>query len=368
MKNIEDTKISRAQKYIQDVEETADYILEGHILEEAAKKFGVKTNTIKSRIEALNDVSKDTYNLKKYAEVKNILDSFDAKTKQEKEKQLELEKEKILTLFRKGHSLFETKQFLGIHSLTEEIYKGLNDSESPYYEPETYKFIEETKQEKFENNKNNIVKNNKKTKLEKSVFKTFSLGLRKEIMLMALTYRLSFKTIAKMFGTAVEDVPNLMNGIYQDMYTAMNWLDMETKYESFRFEIFAYKNAKKYWDERNRIRKEIKENKMTKEDLKEHHKQIDDTVVMSLVGKNGNSLTEEEKEKVVRYRLKYGYSHRKAEGVTGFNYNAIASWEQNLSEKDVIFREKVEQLNSYNFNEYMRNNFQHAEESLRGRI
>ena len=336
----------RMQKYREEVEKTTDYVLSGHTLEETAKKLKIAKDTVKNRIEALNDVAKETYNPEKYATIQNILASFDAQKAEEKARQLEEEKEKILDLFRKGKSLSYVERLGHKKELCVEIYKGLNDINSPYYEPETYLYTEEKKKENKERYRTNFEFSNT-AKVENSVFEKFSLNTQREILLMALTFRVSYKTLAKMFGTVREDVVQMVNK-YSDLRPAMDWLDKETMSESSRFEFYAYRRARKYWDERNEIIKKDKNSKEEfKEKMRELHSQIDDSIVSSVVEKRNGRLTPQEREMIARYRLKYGLPMVACAEQLCFDRKTISQVSEELAIQDPVFRVKIEQLNDY---------------------
>lgn len=312
---------------------------------------------------------------------------------EEKQKQEIKDKEELIesifSLYRQGCSKTATIKKAGNrYNLAEEIYKGLNDPNSPYYEPDTYAYIQIKKEEEKKKYRDGL-KSLPSAKLENSVFATFSEKKRKEIILMALTFRLSYKTLAAMFGTTIEDVVVSLEGILGTEH-AMKYLNIETINESNRFEILAYRKAKKYWDERERLLSAIKETKKAtdtfkeqlketiqfidndnvkekiikkanesmediintlKTELKEHRKQIDDSIVKETINKKVNELTDEEKNFVARYRPKYASTSRQCAAVLHFSRESIQKLEEELAEKDSIFKEQLDRLNSYWYNE-----------------
>lgn len=359
---IENTKAQetsiRKEQYIADINRTVDFILDGHTIEEAAEKEQITKGGIKKRINAFQDM-----NPEKYQKVIKVL--TDIKNEQERVEREQLT-QNILKLFQKGHTVTEIRLLLGKgYDLAKEIYAALNDPNSPYYDPKTYANIQKGKDEKKLKYRDDFNLESS-LKPENSVFAQFSENKRKEIILMALTFRLSYKTLAAMFGTTIEDIVVYLEGISATKH-AMQFLNIETINESFRLEIKAYQSAKKYWDERNHLINAIKEiqknsnikvNESTedaistlKTELKELRKQIDDSIVIGTKNKRINELTDEEKNALARYRLKYASTIRQCVDMLYFDRYSMQKLEKELSKLDPIFKEKIDRLNSYWYNE-----------------
>lgn len=182
----------------------------------------------------------------------------------------------------------------------------------------------------------------------------------KEVVLVALTYRVSYKNIAKIFNTTVEDVKEAFELL--DFNTnALSYLNEETILEDEINEKYAYVHAYNYFKKRNSIIKELKNSNdkvkiiELKNELKLLHRLIDDSIVLD--SKDKKYLSEEEKDSLARYRLKYYLSITSMKSVTNRSKETIRSCESQLAEKDLIYQEKLEELN--NFYDKLNKNYFH---------
>lgn len=182
----------------------------------------------------------------------------------------------------------------------------------------------------------------------------YSLKMQKEIVLMALTYRVSYKTIAKMFGVSFKNVIETFE-TFSDLYPSLCYLFLETYNEDEFHEKKAYNDAMLYWRERNELIKSLKEAKQNKEEekfnqiriqLKKLYSKIDDTIVVSLKEKKATDLTQEESDLIAKYQLKYYLSERLCATQLGFSRNTIQNCSKSLAERNMIFAEKIALHNS----------------------
>lgn len=177
----------------------------------------------------------------------------------------------------------------------------------------------------------------------------------REIVLVALTYRTSTTTLAKVLKTTPEEINEIFN-LEDDFRIPLYALKMETASEDEIDARVSYVHAHNYFAERNQIRKAIKEaNKENNQGkvqelklkMKEHFTKVDDTIVMGTIGRSIDVLTEKEREMIARYRLKYALSKITCGEILKHSRNSITKLDAELSERDVIFKEKITKLNEF---------------------
>lgn len=176
----------------------------------------------------------------------------------------------------------------------------------------------------------------------------YSYKILKEIALVALTYRVSYKTIAKMFNTTIEDVQSTFRNL-DDFSISLYYLDRETINEDEISERKAYECAKLYFKKRNELYKKLKDSSENREDIikeiDELHHDIDDYHISILKNKTYYELSEIDREKIARYRLKYYLSRRNISSCFKIDKTVIPKIEQELAQKDPIYSRKLELLN-----------------------
>lgn len=186
----------------------------------------------------------------------------------------------------------------------------------------------------------------------------------KEVVLVALTYRVSYKNLARIFNTTIDDVKEAFAILDFDT-KALYFLNEETKLEDEINEKYAYTYAKNYFNKRNKIirglqtatdKEEIEKLKL---ELKELHRLIDDSLVNE--SKDKKVLNSEEKEAIAKYRLKYHLSLTSMKDIVKRDIGTIKNLENELAEGNEIYKEKLEELNNYYDNDnknYFYNKFQ----------
>lgn len=200
-----------------------------------------------------------------------------------------------------------------------------------------------------------------------------SLNAQREIVLMALTYRVSYKTVARMFGVSLRDVIETFK-TFDDYMSSLECLFFETWCESEIFEKKAKENARNYWNKRNVLvnasnnsskkikqmeegkEKEIEEEKLEemKRRLKDLRIEVYDTFIPILKCKNARDYTEEEQDLIARYVLKYYYSFRICGKQLGIDRTTFSDYIKSLAARDPIFAEKINYYESIkqNRNDY----------------
>ena len=178
----------------------------------------------------------------------------------------------------------------------------------------------------------------------------FSEKTQKEIVLMALTYRVSFKTIAKMFDTNVLDVARTFLSFGMPP-KSIDYLFLETFNEDESSEKMALYDAKKYWHARSVLVKNLsealkKKNKeqeiQIKAQWKELQKEIDDTKVLEVAKKEAFALTEEERDSIARYLLKYYFSSKECGNKLGYDTVSIQRWSEDLANRNMVYEFKLD--------------------------
>jgi len=187
----------------------------------------------------------------------------------------------------------------------------------------------------------------------KPVLQSCSENLKKEIILMALTYRVSYQTLAKIFSTTIQDVIEAFK-FFEDLVEVIEYLDFETRNESLNLCEYAEKQALSYWKERNRLKKELQtaeQNgerfliKIIQRDQVKHQRKIDDVIVYNCIGKKWEELTIEEKNRIAWYRVKYGLGMVKCAEILRFDIEFLKENEERYANENEIFREKINLLN-----------------------
>lgn len=174
-----------------------------------------------------------------------------------------------------------------------------------------------------------------------------SAKLLKEIALVALTYRVSYKSLAKIFNTTIKDVSDSFEQL-ENLRISLYYLDKETEFENEEVSKIAYKKAKEYFKKRTELYKKLKDKNTDKSkvilEIKELLYLIDDSDVKPLMSKKHNELSEEECEKIARFRLKYYHSVRIMPDYFNIGIIKINKIEEQLAAKDPIYSDKLDLL------------------------
>lgn len=175
-------------------------------------------------------------------------------------------------------------------------------------------------------------------------------NLKKEVALVALTYRTSYKSLATILGTTEDDIEYSFKYI-DNLDEALECLNHETVNETKEAEEISFNKTKEYFIKRKNIFKKIKQvGDVKKEGLLELNlllREINDYGIDVLMKKNYRELNEEECEKIARYRLKYYYSVREIERNFNIADTTINKIEEELAKKDPIYSDKLNILHYY---------------------
>lgn len=179
---------------------------------------------------------------------------------------------------------------------------------------------------------------------------SYSIELQKEIILMALTYRVSFKTIAEMFHTTMEDVIRTFLHS-KDLLESLDLLFEETINEDEINEKVGKAYAKKYWKERNELIKALNEAKKSgdeekiqeiKMEIKKLHSKIDDSFILEKIENNTRDLKQEEKDRIAWFPLKYNLSIIETRRRLHMHVETIMKYQEDLAKRNMIFCEKLD--------------------------
>lgn len=206
-------------------------------------------------------------------------------------------------------------------------------------------------------------KNNLPLKLSSS-----SPKIQEEIVLTALTYRLSMENIMFLFKTNHIDVERLFFNNKDTYHEALQFLRYETSVVPKEIEQERLSLAKNYWLTRNKYINQItlakKEGnsvlaEQALENLRNHRKGIDDSIVKSTIGKSVHYLSALEKEKIASYRVKYNISINIASKILKREQNTLYTIEEQvaLENKSLAFSldALINQKKFWN-NQYIHNN------------
>lgn len=172
-----------------------------------------------------------------------------------------------------------------------------------------------------------------------------------EIVMVALTYRVSVESLAKLLKTSRTDIDNLFNN-FENLGLCYERLKFETNNEPEKLTELAIKNATYYFKRRNEILKLLskarKDNdlgkiKVLEEKLKTLRSEIDDTNIEKI--KEKIDLTDEDKENIVKYRIKYYLSRGVCANMFNIEIIALRWFEDKLIKNDLFYRTKLTFLN-----------------------
>lgn len=376
---------------LQEIKDRANTVFLGILYEncsvaQAAEKAGVIEETARKYIKYLKNPTSFLYNPELYEKVQ--LKLHPPLTEEEIKLQKQKDKEyidKIINCILNGKAKGETQIETALsYNKMNGYVELLNDPTSDFYNPELYK----TLQIKWEENTVNKMRQNgrenkvylvdinnrncspllkyleevkkKEETVEEASLKKYPQQVQLELLLMALTYRVSFKTIAKWFHTSIADVIETFIK-FNSLFDSVVGLFEETVNEDEINEKKAFAHAKEYWNNRNTLIKKLNAAKKSndkeaiaeiKSKIKELHALIDDTRLDEISTKQFVNLTSEERGIIARYRIKYNLSHHEVEKRLSFSRENIKKCEEELALKDPVYDEKFDILNRHHKEAY----------------
>ena len=178
--------------------------------------------------------------------------------------------------------------------------------------------------------------------LKKASYKT-----QQEVALVALTYRTSYKSLAILLGTTVEDIEETFRFL-DNLSVSLHYLNQETLNEDTMAEEIAFNKTKEYFLKKTKLHKMKNNDDPTRKELLEEfnllRRDVYDQDIRGLLTKTHRELSEEEKEKLARYRLKYYLSVRAIKRNFKLGQITINKIEEELAKKDPIYSDKLDLL------------------------
>lgn len=180
-----------------------------------------------------------------------------------------------------------------------------------------------------------------------------ALVIQKEIVLAALTFRLSFDNLCRLFETSYDDIENMF-----DHFPLLNFqvylLNLETLNESKELENRAFSKGKRYFLRAKELhtfkRKAILNGEKEKQEvLKEKilllQTEINDSRALAI--QNSDEITEEDLLVITDYRIKYGLSRIYCEDLFGIKESRLREFENKLMSQDDYYSSKLYFINEF---------------------
>ncbi len=182
------------------------------------------------------------------------------------------------------------------------------------------------------------------SKTAKKSLQTYPLKVQKEFLLLSLAYRVSFKNLSRILNTTVEDILYTFMS-FQEYESSINYLFLETMNEEEMSEKLAFVKAKNYYLKRNKLMKSLKNATEGKEEIKQQiqelYHEIDDSLIKSIMGKNIKELTQEEKDFLAMYPIKYNLHLSDCERKFSISRSTFRYYQDDLAERKPIFADKL---------------------------
>ncbi len=324
MINIEDYP-----KYIDIIEEK---IMMGEFNSQIAKELHISRNVLPKIIRSLNDPSSSIYNVERYNKILQKQDELLRKSHLDND------------YFINGQSLGILKKLLAgeidLRMAAKErrtfvvqfLLELSNNKVASYYEA-IQKFLKPYGFAKEDNQKE-----------VKKPFSEYPNNFKKEMLLLALTYRVSFKSMAKLLNTTVLDIAKGFMSVMD--FNVSDMLFLDTIGNDLNTELNAYENAKNYLLRRNALVRYLntsinhndqEKKEFIKEKIRNLQHEIDDSKIEKILNKGKKSYTIEEKDTIARYTVKYYLSLMSASNILHMEAKKIKEYIFDLAERDAIF-------------------------------
>lgn len=179
--------------------------------------------------------------------------------------------------------------------------------------------------------------------------RTYPEETQREILLVALTYRVSFNSLSDWFGTTIEDVIETFLS-FDDLFDSVNLLFEETIVEDENSKKWSLFHAKEYWRHRNSLVKKLnvakQENniekiEIIKIELNKLRSRINDGLLREALKKDPRYWTNDEKDLLAWYPLKYNLSVTESANRLGKDRMTIDRCQENLAERNMVFADKM---------------------------
>lgn len=180
-----------------------------------------------------------------------------------------------------------------------------------------------------------------------------SLNLQKEIVMVALTYRISIANLCQLFETSYDDIEKVFDNFpfYSFPFYILN---LETMNENKKFEALAFKKGKHYFLKAKELRtlkiKAIRNGddekvEVLNEKIRSLQTEIYDNAALAL--QNNEEILLSDLLLITQYRIKYGLSRNQCTEIFGVKESRLREYENKLIEKDDYYSEKLYFLNEF---------------------
>ncbi len=180
-----------------------------------------------------------------------------------------------------------------------------------------------------------------------------ALIIQKEIVLAALTFRLSFNNLCRLFETSADDIEKMF-----DHFPLLDYpiylLNLETMNESKELEDLAFKKGKIYFLKAQELRA-LKRKAMLKGETEKQEAltekilllqtEINDSLALAM--QNSDEITEQDLLVIINYRIKYGLARNRCEDLFGIKDYRLRAFENKLMSQDNYYQSKLYFLNEF---------------------
>ena len=342
------SKIISKEEYANYIDQIEQMIQNGSYKYQVVKELDISIEDINNIIEGLNDKTSSYYNVERYQKLlEKIRENFiGSLRKNEKFASPSFSSSKLTMIRMVLSGEFDLMRIARMRhkSVLFCLLELSNVKHEDYYE-EVQNFLKPYGFDYASNQKKNTKQ-----------FSDYPRKTRQEFLLLALTYRISFKTMAKLLNTTVIDITNGFLSSMDMNDITLDALFMETINESSEEQEQTYQKAKQYLHKRNayiqklnQYSKENKEEKVSalKEMIQELHHEIDDYHLNETLKKASYTYTEEDKEIIARSILKYYISLNDATVRFHRHFSNLQDDMQTLAQKDEVFAKKYEVYKEY---------------------
>ncbi len=332
------------------VDQLTESINEGHTKKEIQENDNISRYQLNCILKELNNPESKVYNPELYKELvsklqKNVFHKRSLNAKENKKQCIDClfpnKKMGAAKLILEKHLSLE-QVALQLHIFPTKLYYDLKTMRNEELEIELQPALEQFEKD-YRERKDKKLRN-------------YPKNIQEDIILTALTFRVSLKSMTILFNTTIDDIIAIYFS-FDKYWDTLMYLCEEVQNEEEHKAHVAYTKAKIYWNNRNKLAKQINENtnKQEKEkikaQLKELHAEIDDTIVLGTIGKNLKNLSMEEKDAIAKFRPKYFLGLTECAEKLHHNKESIRKCEEDLAARNLIYAEQLSLLN-HKFDEF----------------
>ncbi len=180
-----------------------------------------------------------------------------------------------------------------------------------------------------------------------------ALIIQKEIVLVALTFRLSLNNLCRLFGTSSDDIEKMF-AHFPLLDYPIYLLNLETMNESKELEDLAFKKGKIYFLKAQELRA-LKRKAMLKGETEKQEALTEKILLLqteindsrALAMQNSDEITEQDLLVIINYRIKYGLARNRCEDLFGIKDYRLRAFENKLMSQDNYYQSKLYFLNEF---------------------